>query len=413
MNRKYNTFARNQILSACICACILAFAHTALAQYGGDDPPPPTIIKKKDSPSNTDRIDRQPKVVPKDEDKSGENLPPFAPDGENKKSENLARPNFQDMDESFAEENSLLIQAEDAAFDGDYQGAERLYRQAGLADPSSVEPVLGLAGLYEIQGKIPEAEKILQQAKDRKLDNSKIQLALAGVYITKGDFPAAGGILKQELGNNTRSAQANALYGIYYLARKDQKMATQHFRKAGKLDPEIAFVHYDRGIVFLDNDKAKRALWEFQAAANISTTAPEAWLEVGNCYAELGMIKEAEQAFATYGKLVPEEDGMDFAEMFGNTKMGVQVITETKFINGKAFTVTSEIRTTTVSNDGGPPVTTTTTNITKTAAGARAGRIEIHVPKSDSFQIPKEFENIEGMDATMKELQKKMKDMEK
>jgi tetratricopeptide (TPR) repeat protein len=140
---------------------------------------------------------------------------------------------------------------------------------ASVLDPNNVENRIRLARCYLAIGRFPDAKNealtVLEQAPDNcdailvlaeaartnedieaawgqlqkfpKKNDVSFHLALANLFLHKGDPAGAGDALRQALTVDPKSSAAHMAMGDLYLLQKDQKQASEEFKKAADLAP--------------------------------------------------------------------------------------------------------------------------------------------------------------------------------
>jgi tetratricopeptide (TPR) repeat protein len=101
--------------------------------------------------------------------------------------------------------------------------------------PDNGDAIVALAEAARRKEEIEEASQQLQ--KFPKKDNLSFHLASANLFLNSGNLAAAENALRQALTLDPKSSAAHMAMGDLYLLKKDQKQASEEFKKAADLAP--------------------------------------------------------------------------------------------------------------------------------------------------------------------------------
>jgi tetratricopeptide (TPR) repeat protein len=101
--------------------------------------------------------------------------------------------------------------------------------------PDNGDAIIALTEAARNKEDIQAAEQRVE--KYPKKDDISFHLASANLFLSSGDLAAAEKALRQALSVNPNSSAAHMAMGDFYLVKKDQKQATEEFKKAAELAP--------------------------------------------------------------------------------------------------------------------------------------------------------------------------------
>jgi tetratricopeptide (TPR) repeat protein len=101
--------------------------------------------------------------------------------------------------------------------------------------PNNGDAVIALTEAVQTKEDIDEAGQQLEKFANK--DSLSFYLASANLFLRQGDLPAAEDALRHALTNDPKSAAAHMAMGDFYLVKKDQKQASEEFKKAAELAP--------------------------------------------------------------------------------------------------------------------------------------------------------------------------------
>ena len=121
------------------------------------------------------------------------------------------------------------------------EDAKKAFNDTLKLDPHSLPAQLELVEIHRSRDEIDTALQFAQQAADEHRDSVPARLALIRILMIRAqDYPHAENELRNLLARAPNTAQAHALTGALWLARKDQASATRSFNRALELDPTSA-----------------------------------------------------------------------------------------------------------------------------------------------------------------------------
>ena len=169
---------------------------------------------------------------------------------------------------------------------GNYQEAEKVFRDAMKADPSDTPSnyYLGLSIL--LQKNYKDALDILakvKQSQDRASQRSRpevpseyqIQLALARARIGLKQFEDAWKNLESARKEDA-SSEVYVYRGFYYLEQEKHAEALKELERAIKLDKKNPYAYYYSGIGNYHSGNAQKAVEDLKMFLQLAPNAPEA-----------------------------------------------------------------------------------------------------------------------------------------
>ncbi|HEY3242742.1 MAG TPA: tetratricopeptide repeat protein [Phycisphaerae bacterium] len=224
---------------------------------------------------------------------------------------------------------------------GEFDKAERLYRQAFEANTNDLRVTNQLLALLERQRRFAEAEELLQ-----RLPTTLPTLAghRLGVALGRGDYDAALDALQSRVAVNPRDAEAYVLLARLTFGRhRDVASAFKHLDQAAAIAPDlpsilparVAILHgagrRDEVLALLDEQVQTRndfvslvlradyhallehtdqAEQDYLRLTKLPDSASEGYAALGRFYERIGRGDDAQKAWQTGLDLAPEHDGL-------------------------------------------------------------------------------------------------------
>jgi len=133
---------------------------------------------------------------------------------------------------------SVADKVEEALGRGEAGVAIPLLKALIAAGPDVPPPLYNLGMVYSDQGRLEEAQALLQQAAALDPDNAKIVVAIGVVYARTGDLSAAIETLERATRIDPKDSFAHQNLGACLLKQGEAGRAESHFRTSLKGDPE-------------------------------------------------------------------------------------------------------------------------------------------------------------------------------
>ncbi|MEK7865984.1 MAG: tetratricopeptide repeat protein [Planctomycetota bacterium] len=189
----------------------------------------------------------------------------------------LAEESGNDLTKSLV--NAWLGTARDRFAHGEWEPAERAFRQVLIAEPANEEAIAGLGLSLVGQEELDEADRVLADGIARAPQSARIRFAMGRVA----------------------------------LGRADGAAAQAHFEALEKLDPKWPSLHYWLGMAHLRQRNGKDALAHLQAETSADPKVKEAVkLAEGMALIQMGQPDEARKRFED---LRAEAPGTPLAEL--------------------------------------------------------------------------------------------------
>jgi hypothetical protein len=159
---------------------------------------------------------------------------------------------------------------------------EALQAQRSLVaeNPRNVDHLNDLGNLLALAGDLEGAEEAYRRALEIDPGSSTVQYNLALVLQEQGDTKQARKALQSLLESDPDHAWGHYQLGNLYAAKKNRKMALEHYERAFTLDRSLASPKVNPHIV--ENRLVTAALLQMYVAQAPSTQAPRVYREPGN-----------------------------------------------------------------------------------------------------------------------------------
>jgi putative PEP-CTERM system TPR-repeat lipoprotein len=258
---------------------------------------------------------------------------------ENRNAEALERAKLASDLDSRSPDTQLALARTYRALDR-IEDARKGFNDTLKLDPHSLPAQLELAEIHRSRNEIDSAIQFAQLAADEHRDSVPARLSLIRILmIREQDYPHAENELRNLLARAPNTAQAHALTGALWLAKKDQASATRSFGRALDLDPasaealtglisidlahknpQMAIGRIERYLTLRPNAPGplliaarlygligdqKRLESTLKRALNSDSSNPEIYDLLGQFYVSHGRLKDAEKQFTEIARLEP------------------------------------------------------------------------------------------------------------
>jgi tetratricopeptide (TPR) repeat protein len=201
--------------------------------------------------------------------------------------------------------DQLLSRAEAAFAAGQYDKAEKEYREVFRFDPNDPAALRQLATIYFDQGQIAQAYPLLKKSAELQPDDLEIQLKLGQLSLLTGDYAQARDTASQIL--EKQPEHDKALLLLASASREpeeieDARKLIQSLREKSQDHPRY---HLALGVLDARQNDLARAESEFKAALNLDPKSIDALASLGALYWGRKDLKEADRALKTAADLAP------------------------------------------------------------------------------------------------------------
>jgi len=168
---------------------------------------------------------------------------------------------------------------------GQYASAVPHFQEATKLGPVAIDAQLELVGVLARDGRIEDAEKILDQQLRQSPDSELSLLSRAMVLIEKGDLSLAAADCQRVLEINPQCYRALIYLGVISARRGDNEQAAKFLDEALAMDPQNAEAQINAGIVAQARKDLPAALKYLRRATEIAPSYALAWYTYGTALA--------------------------------------------------------------------------------------------------------------------------------
>jgi len=193
---------------------------------------------------------------------------------------------------------ALMGLAELSLLDGKMTEAEKLLERAITAVPYFDQGRLKLARILADSGRNDEAITHLRWILDNGSDLSGASFLLGLINYNSGHFEKAALHYEQafeESGERHIESLNNLALALKSQGKLDQ--ATVALSKAIALDSQYEKAYYNLGLIYLDNEEPQLALESFQKVIEINPLHEQAWYNIGYIHSQRGAVKASIQSY--------------------------------------------------------------------------------------------------------------------
>ena len=140
-------------------------------------------------------------------------------------------------------------------------------------------------------------------------NRARVHTDLASAYFQRGNMGVALEELRIAVAADPSYAPAHGLFGLVYLALREEKLAAQSFERALSLAPADADINHNYGVFLCQTNREPESVKYFmQAIKNPLYAAPwRSYSAAGVCSLRTNNVKDAEQYFERALRLSPDE----------------------------------------------------------------------------------------------------------
>jgi protein O-mannosyl-transferase len=167
-----------------------------------------------------------------------------------------------------------------------------LWEDAAMKSPAKTRPLQNLGMYYSMQGRLAEAEEVLQKAIRIDPRNYELHNNLGIVYRKQGDLD--GAIREYSIALQLQPTDPMAHYNIgnIYLAQGNLEGAIQEYQVSIRLAPDYDEAHNNLGIAYERSGKIDAAIMEFKRAISLNPENFNARNNLELCMKKAGLFQK-------------------------------------------------------------------------------------------------------------------------
>jgi tetratricopeptide (TPR) repeat protein len=187
---------------------------------------------------------------------------------------------------------------------GDLEMAIKDYNKAIELNPNSATAYYTRGNTYGTKGDLQRAIKDYDKAIELNPNYAEAYNNLGLAFQARGDIESALKDYNKSI--ELKPGQAEAYYnrGNYYLFKGDFESAVKDYDKAIEARPGYAEAYGNRGIAYSAKGDLDTAIKDYAKAIELNPHDANAYDNMGNAYKAKGLLKEADQYFKIYEKLL-------------------------------------------------------------------------------------------------------------
>jgi tetratricopeptide (TPR) repeat protein len=194
--------------------------------------------------------------------------------------------------------------------------AVEVFRKGAAAYPNSSRMVAGLGAAHFADGQYAEAAERMCEASDLNPQATAPYLFLGKMEKATADLPACSvARLKRFVSEQPQNALANEYFGLvlWKEGRREQNQAEireaeGYFTKAAAIDPSLAEVYVQLGMLYKTRGENHEALRAFQSAVKASPKSSDAHYQLSLAYRRAGNAAKSKREMETCQELRRSED---------------------------------------------------------------------------------------------------------
>jgi tetratricopeptide (TPR) repeat protein len=195
---------------------------------------------------------------------------------------------------------------------GQFARAVPHFQEATKLGSIAVDAQLELVGVLARDGRIEDAEKMLDQQLRQNPDSELSLLSRAMVLIEKGELSLAAADCQRVLEINPQSIRALMYLGVICARREDLDQAAKYLDEALSMDPQYAEAQINAGIVAQARKDLPAALKYLRRATEIAPSLALAWYTYGMALSAADDRSAAIEALERVVALDPQRASVHF-----------------------------------------------------------------------------------------------------
>lgn len=201
----------------------------------------------------------------------------------------------------------------------DFAGAQRDFQaSAGFCAGNCIEPLLGIATAYKLQGKFDDAASTIESVIRREPNDVIGYLYLGDTFIRAHNYIKASEVLRKAVTVNAGSGLAHYMYAYALLKQSPDvvpEAAIPSLRTAIRLDPKSGLSYLRLGTIYLQHGDYARAKPLLETAAALEPNMKDAHFQFATVLKKLGESQLAEKEFEKFRLLTNERIQEDVSMM--------------------------------------------------------------------------------------------------
>ncbi|MGA1826276.1 MAG: tetratricopeptide repeat protein [bacterium] len=189
----------------------------------------------------------------------------------------------------------------------DEKALERFKKVIAL-DPKNlyVHSMIGI--IHQNRREYDRAEAAFLNVLKIRSDYLDIHLRLAGIYEAQGRFPEA--LEQLELGIETAKKKEDVYYaiGLLYEKRGNYELAIENFNKALDISPKQYKIYYSLGSIYHKQGLLSEAISHYKRCIELNPYDPAVYNNLGLLYFDKNQLTEAKEAMLRAIELAPDID---------------------------------------------------------------------------------------------------------
>jgi protein O-GlcNAc transferase len=204
---------------------------------------------------------------------------------------------------------ALVKQGHAAEERGDFEGAERLYRAAIVADPACADAHMNLGNSLNARGERSAAIACHERAVALDPQHASAHYNLGLALIDDGPAARVEQLFRTALGLRDKFPQAWFGLAVAQEAKGDPNGAMESYRKAVQLQPDYAEAHGGLGVLYKTHGQLSAAIDSFRKALAVRPDYAEVSGDLGNTLQEQGELDAAIDNYRKALALKPDHAG--------------------------------------------------------------------------------------------------------
>ncbi|MZH46928.1 MAG: tetratricopeptide repeat protein, partial [Nitrospinae bacterium] len=175
-------------------------------------------------------------------------------------------------------------------------------------DPTDTTGYANLAAAYDML-KLYDKEIIaLRKVLMFNPEDKELRAALSNAYFHAQRYEEAIDAALCVVDVDDKDPQAYCNLGSCYSVRNMVDDAIASFKKASELAPDYSLPHTNLGTLYANMGRPEAAIKSFKTAVSLNPADAGAWFSLYNCYKEVGLMDDSQEAYKKYEALMNEPE---------------------------------------------------------------------------------------------------------
>lgn len=187
-----------------------------------------------------------------------------------------------------------------------YSNAANSFEKVIELDPTDTTAYANLAAAYDMLKLYDKEIVSLRKVLMFNPEDKELRAALSNAYFHAERYEEAIDAALVVVDIDEKDTQAYCNLGSCYSVVNMVDDAIKAFKTASELAPDYSLPHTNLGTLYANMGRPEAAIKSFKTAVSLNAQDVGAWFSLYNCYKEVGLMEDSQQAYRKYETLLNE-----------------------------------------------------------------------------------------------------------